>query len=253
MLLCVADRLFAPAPGAALDWLKGARVAHRGLHGQGVVENSPAAFEAAAARGLAIECDVQLTADGEAVVFHDFTLERLTAESGAVIERTAAALSAIAYRDSAETIPTFAQFLAQVAGRVPLLIEVKSQEDWDWARLCAAVARGLASYSGPAAVMSFDPRVGGWFAAHAPQVLRGLVATEEHSRGWLGDLARHRALWRSRAQFLAYDVRDLPSRFARGQRARGLPVATWTVRDPALFPLASAEADALIAEGSIIA
>lgn len=253
MLLCVLDRRFAPAPGAALGWLKGARVAHRGLHGAGVVENSPAAFEAAATRGLAIECDVQLTADGEAVVFHDFTLERLTAESGAVVERTAAELARIPYRGSAETIPTFARFLAQVAGRVPLLIEVKSQENWDWARLCAAVARGLADYKGPAAVMSFDARVGGWFAAHAPHVVRGLVASEEHSRGCWGDLQRHRALWRAHAQFLAYDVRDLPSRFAASQRARGLPVATWTVRDPALFPLATANADALIAEGSIIA
>lgn len=253
MLLSVLDRLFAPAPGAALGWLKGARVAHRGLHMDGVVENSPAAFEAAAVRGLAIECDVQLTADGEAVVFHDFTLERLTAETGAVIERKAAELATIRYRDSDETIPTFARFLAAVGGRVPLLIEVKSQANWDWARLCAAVARGLEGYTGPAAVMSFDPRVGGWFAAHAPQVVRGLVASEEHSRGWYGDLRRHCALWKSHAQFLAYDVRDLPSRFAAAQRARGLPVATWTVRDPALFPVATANADALIAEGSIIA
>lgn len=253
MLLSALDRLFAPAPGAALGWLKGARVAHRGLHGETVVENSPAAFAAAAAHGLAIECDVQLTSDGEAVVFHDFTLERLTAEAGLVLDRSAAELAQIRYRASAETIPTLAQFLAQVGGRVPLLIEVKSQADWDWARLCAAVARGLAGYVGPAAVMSFDPRVGSWFAAHAPQVVRGLVASEEHSRGWWGDLRRHWALWRSRAQFLAYDVRDLPSRFAAAQRARGLPVATWTVRDPALFPVASANADALIAEGSIIA
>lgn len=253
MLLSILDSAFAPAPGAALGWLNGARVAHRGLHGDGVVENSPAAFEAAAIRGLAIECDVQLTADGEAVVFHDFTLERLTREEGPVLARTAAQLAEIRYRASAETIPTFAQFLAQIEGRVPLLIEVKSQEQWDWARLCAAVARGLEGYAGPAAVMSFDARVGGWFAAHAPHVVRGLVASEEHSKGWWGDIKRHRALWQSRAQLLAYDVRDLPSRFAAAQRARGLPVATWTVRDPALFPIATANADALIAEGSIIA
>jgi glycerophosphoryl diester phosphodiesterase len=98
--------------------------------------------------------------------------------------------------------------------------------------------------------MSFDPRVGYWFARHAPHVPRGLVVTEENARTLWGSLKRHLALWQARPDFLAYDVRDLPSRFAAAQRARGLPVATWTVRTPDLLARARTHADAPIAEGA---
>ncbi len=243
MLRSTADR-------ARLGWLHGAAVAHRGLHGAGAVENSPTAFARAVARGLAIECDVQLTADGQAVVFHDFTLDRLTAQSGTLRDRCAADLAAIPLNTSTDTIPTLAQLLAQVAGQVPLLIEVKSRAHWDWAAISAGVATALGAYDGPVAVMSFDPRVPGWFARHQPPTPRGLVVSEEHSKGRWGDIRRHAALWRAQAQFLAYDVRDLPSRFAAHQRARGLPIATWTVRSPELSARALAHADARIAEGA---
>jgi hypothetical protein len=101
--------------------------------------------------------------------------------------------------------------------------------------------------------MSFDPRVGGWFARNAPQTVRGLVVTEEHDRFATGALKRHWSLWQARPDFLAYDVRDLPSRFAAAQRRRGLPIATWTVRSAELRERASRYADAPIAEGAGIA
>jgi glycerophosphoryl diester phosphodiesterase len=143
--------------------------------------------------------------------------------------------------------------LAQVAGRVPLLIEIKSRRSRRPAPLCLAVARALDGYQGDHAVMSFDPRVAKWFARHLPRAIRGLVVTEDKARGPWGHFKRHLALWQAKPDFLAYDVRDLPSGFAAGQRARGLPVLTWTVRSPALLAVALDHADAPIAEDAGLA
>jgi glycerophosphoryl diester phosphodiesterase len=248
------DRWLAPAPHSGrIDWLRGGCFAHRGLWGEGTPENSLSAFTDAAARGLGIECDVQLTRDGEAVVFHDFTLARLTGADGAVIDRTAAELSEIPFTGRTENIPTLRAMLDAVQGRVPLLIELKSRRRWPIARLCAAVQRDLAGYRGAHAAMSFDPRAPAWFAQHAPATARGLIVSEENGRGVRHAVQRHLALWRARPDFLAYDVRDLPSPFATMQRQRGLPVATWTVRSPELLARAQAHADAPIAEGAGIA
>jgi len=235
-----------PDPAA---WLRGLEVAHRGLHGPGIPENSPSAFAAAIAHGLAIECDVQLTADGEAVVFHDFTLERLTGETGPVIARTAAELRTIPLTGSDDRIPSLADMLAQVAARTPILIELKSRRHWPVARLCAAVERTLASYEGPVAVMSFDPRVPRWFATHAPALVRGLVLSEYDHPGLLAHLRQSLTVHFSRTQFLAVDVRRLPGPIATAARKRGLPIATWTVRTPTQRDIALAHADAPIAEG----
>jgi glycerophosphoryl diester phosphodiesterase len=96
--------------------------------------------------------------------------------------------------------------------------------------------------------MSFNPQVGAWFARHAPQVLRGLVVTEQGKRSLRGRIERRLFLWRSRSDFLAYDVRDLPSRFATTARRRGLDVYTWTVRTDADRARAAAHADQIIFE-----
>lgn len=246
------DRWLAPAPGPdQVSWLGRGSYAHRGLHLDGVPENSLAAFRGAMARGMGIECDVQLSSDGRAMVFHDFELERLTGESGRVAGRSADELSRIRLSGSEETIPSLRQMLGLVAGGAPLLIEIKSRRG-SFAqpeRLCRAVAEDLAGYAGPHAIMSFDPRVVRWFAIHAPDCLRGLVMTEEHDRGLSGLIRRHLFLWRARPHFMAYDVRDLPSGFAAAQRARGLPVLTWTVRSRELRKRAALHADAPIAEG----
>jgi glycerophosphoryl diester phosphodiesterase len=119
--------------------------------------------------------------------------------------------------------------------------------------ICGAVRRVLEGYRGPHAVMSFDPRVGRWFARKAPAIVRGLVVTEENAKEATGTLKRHLSLWQARPDFLAYDVRDLPSGFAAAQRRRGLPVATWTVRSAELRERADRYADAPIAEGAGIA
>lgn len=251
LLLFAIDPLFAPAPRPErVAWLKGQTYAHRGLHGSGPIENSPTAFRAAIERGFGIECDVQRSADGQAMVFHDWELDRLSGESGAVLDRTAKQLGEIPLTGSSDTIPTLRQALDLVAGQVPLLIELKSKREHGVASLCMAVRRTLEGYLGQHAVMSFDPRIVRWFGRQSPDTLRGLVVTEENARTLSGKLRRHLALWHARPDFLAYDVRDFPSRFAAAQRARGLPVLSWTVRSAELRAKAAADADAPIAEGA---
>ena len=230
-----------------LERLGAVPFAHRGLHGGALVENSGGAIAAAVAQGWGVELDVQLSADGEAMVFHDYELDRLTMEQGPVARRTAAELQAIRLRVGDAVMPRLAEILQTVAGRVPLLIEVKSRGRRS-APLCAAVARALEAYGGPVGVMSFNPQVPGWFERHAPEVLRGLVVTEQGKKGLRGRIERLLASWRSRADFLAYDIRDLPSGFAAGARRRGLPVFTWTVRSDSDRARAAAHADQIIFE-----
>lgn len=205
------------------------------------------AFEAAIEAGFGIELDVQLSRDGHAIVFHDYELERLIGERGRVAERNLAELQRVKLNGQEETIPNLPQILDLIDARVPLLIEIKAP-DRKVARLCRSVSQALSGYSGNAAVMSFNPEVGGWFARHASGVTRGLVVTEEGKRGLRGRLQRRLALWRAQPDYLAYDIRDLPSRFASAERARGLPVLTWTVRNRRDEEIASAYADQIIHE-----
>ncbi len=248
------DRWRAPAPDPAkVSWIGGWRFAHRGLHVGGVPENSPGAFAAAIARGLGIECDVQRSSDGQAIVFHDDELDRLTAETGPLATRSAAQLGQIGLTGSSDTIPSLRQLLDRVAGQVPLLIEIKSTRKRRINPLCLAVRRVLEGYQGLHAVMSFDPRVSRWFATHSPLTVRGLVVTEEEDKALFGQVRRHLWLWHARPDFLAYDIRDLPSRFAASQRRRGIPLTTWTVRSAEHSERAQEHADAPIAEGAGLA
>jgi len=224
------DNLLAPAPAPGrVAFLKGQPYAHRGLHGNGVLENSPAAFEAAIQLGHGIECDVQAAEDGRAFVFHDYELDRLTERSGLIGNLRSEEIDQIELRGGHGNIPRLRETLDQIDGRVPVLIEIKSRNR-RVGPLCLSVRRALEGYGGKAAIMSFNPLVGAWFRDNAEHIVRGLVVTEEHGKNWRGRIARHRDLWIAKPDFLAYDIRDLPSRFAASQRARGLPVVTWTVR-----------------------
>lgn len=243
------DDRFAPPPlPERIDWLKAQPYAHRGLHSTDIVENCRAAFEAAVARGHGIELDVQASKDGEAIVFHDYELRRLTGEPGRVRDRTAAELQAIAIAGAGETIPALGEIVRLVDARVPLLIEAKAPT----ARvgpLCASVFRAVRDYAGKMAVMSFNPEVSAWFSRNGRGISRGLVVTEAHRRRRAhAGFERRLALWRARPHFLAYDIGNLPSAFAREQRARGLPVLTWTVRGAEQRAVAAAEADQIIYE-----
>ena len=245
-----------PLFGIMLDWLTARPIAHRGLHGPGAVENTPSAFEAAIAAGYAIETDLQITADGEAVVYHDAALGRLTDGSGRLAAMTAAELARVRFKDTADRIITFGELLDLVAGRVTLVVELKSLGDDD-PRLSRRAAQVLADYAGRAALMSFDPFLVAAVRAAAPRITRGLVAERARGRAGSGlpariwqaaDYVAHLA--RARPQFLAYSVADLPALpplFARYVLRQ--PLLTWTVRTDADRAEAAKWADQVIFEG----
>src|SRR5215468_3401833 len=171
-----------PEAMRAPAWLTARPVAHRGLHdiSRGVVENMPAAVQAAISGNFAIEVDIQLTADGEAMVHHDDALGRLTEGSGALLQKTAAELKAVTFKNTAERMMSLGDLCALVAGRVPLVIEVKSHFDGD-RQLVARMANVLASYSGPAVGMSFDPDQVLALRELIPGRARGIVAEREYT------------------------------------------------------------------------
>ncbi len=226
------------------DWLTARPYAHRGLHGPGRLENSRAAFEAAIAAGFGIELDVQVTAEGAAVVFHDYDLARLTGGQGRVDTLTLAALQGQRLNGLDETISSLPDILALIAGRTPLLVEIKNPAG-AIGPLCRAVAAAVDTYHGAVAIMSFNPRIPRWFARHRPHLTRGLVVTERDKGDLRGRIARHLSRRLARPHFLAYDVRDLPSRFAATSR---LPVLTWTVRSQDDEARAASHADQIIHE-----
>jgi glycerophosphoryl diester phosphodiesterase len=243
----------------APDWLTSRPVAHRGLHqpASGIIENMPAAAEAAAAGNFSIECDIQLTADGEAMVHHDDALGRLTVGSGALINMTAAELRAVEFRDTPERMMSLAELCALVNGRVPLVIEVKSHFDGD-RQLVKRMAQVLAAYSGPAAGLSFDPDQVVALREIMPELPRGIVAERNYDvTSWKkltleqrqGMLHLRHAL-RTRPHFVAYRVDDLPAAAPWiARKLFGLPLLTWTVRTPEQRERAAQHADQMIFEG----
>ncbi|MDQ0506920.1 glycerophosphodiester phosphodiesterase family protein [Xanthobacter agilis] len=243
---------------SALSWLTARPVAHRGLHdaGTGIVENTPSAVDAALQAGFAIEVDLQLSADGVPMVFHDSTLDRLTTGTGPVSARTADELQALPFKATADRIMRLDDLLARVNGRVPLIIELKSEREPNTTLATLAAAR-IAAYGGHAALMSFDPRLLPTVRAHAPEVPRGIVAELDFSGDdWPGlnpfqrMLLGHLLHWpASRFQFVAFRVADLDALAPRIARWCGLPVLTWTVRTPDERKRAARYADQIIFEG----
>lgn len=234
-------------------WLTEWEYAHRGLHGHGVPENSLLGAKLAIERGMGIECDIQRSLDDQAMVFHDWELDRLTGDDGKTESRTAAQLQQLTYTGSIEHPATLAQLLDLIAGRVPLLIEIKSRAGYDVARSCRLVAEALQTYSGPHAVMSFDPRVARWFRRNSPQTCAGLVMREDEHGHTQKPWQRRLALWFARPDFLAYHIAALPDHWVAELRAKGLPILTWTVNSPETRERALQFADAPIAEGAGLA
>lgn len=223
-----------------LRWLIDRPIAHRGLHGldDGVVENQPRAFEAAIAGRYAIECDVQPSADGEAMVFHDHTLDRLTEASGRVDGLTAAALKAITFKATGDRMLALPDLFALVAGRVPLVVEIKSEFDGKLG-LTQRVAKLAAAYRGPLALMSFDPGPIAWLKVNAPGLVRGIVAESSPSGpAWARmppdmkrDLAALSHFPATDPHFLSWKIADMPNAATVLYRsALRRPVICWTVR-----------------------
>ena len=243
---------------SAFDWLTARPVAHRGLHdAASVIENTASAFAAAIEAGFAIEADLQITSDGEAVVHHDFALGRLTLGSRQLAAMTAAGLKEVPFKGTADRIMTLGELCDLVAGRTPLLIELKSRFDGD-RRLVARAAAVLKSYAGPAALMSFDPAPIAALRHIAPGLARGIVAERHYVDPEWQDLtaSQKRSLafllhgLRTRPHFLAYYVADLPSPgpwIARNIFRR--PLLAWTVRSEVDRVRVQRFADQMIFEG----
>jgi glycerophosphoryl diester phosphodiesterase len=238
-----------------LAWLTLQPFAHRGLHdGAAAPENSMTAFDRAIAEGHGIELDVQAAFDGVAMVFHDATLERLTDFEGSVLSYGSNKLMEMRLKNSSQLIPSLDHVLEHIAGRVPILIEAKSPEA-DFHPLCFSIRRALEGYRGPVAVMSFDPRIVSWFHRNAPRIIRGLILTDENNAktGVLGRLGLPRlmSVWQSKPNFIAYDVRSLPSTLSRKMRDNNIPLLTWTVRTPQDREVAREHADNIIYEKTV--
>jgi glycerophosphoryl diester phosphodiesterase len=245
----------------APDWLTARPVAHRGLHdrARGIVENMPAAVAAAVAANFSIEVDLQLTADGEAMVHHDDVLGRLNEGSGPLKDKTAAQLRQVVFKDTPERMMSLGDLCTLVAGRVPLVIEVKSHFDGD-RQLVARMAEVLASYSGPVAGQSFDPDQLMALRERMPQLPRGIIAERRYdddewaklSPSQRADMVDLRHGFRTKPHFVAYWVNELPSLapwIARNMF--GCPLLTWTVRTPEQRERAARYADQIIFEGFV--
>lgn len=242
--------------GEAWERLFGPAIAHRGLWSpDGYPENSLGAFQAACAAGYSVELDVQASADGEAMVFHDATLQRMTGIEGRVCDHTAADLSVMRLAGSEETIPTLADALTLIGHRAMVFIEIKAPFG-EVGPLERRVHEIMIDHHGPLAVIGFNPYSHAWFADHHPKVLRGL-----NSYSYVGGDARHLApelrknfaqlkhVSIARPHFLSLGLDMLPNARADSLRREGMPTIAWTIRDPGQWEAVKPHCDNLIFEG----
>lgn len=251
---------------SAPPWLTARPIAHRGLHARdnGIVENTLSAARAAIERGFSIECDVQLTRDEEAAVFHDWTTERLTTRRGNVSKLNLTDLAALALKDTTNGIPTLSALLDAIAGRTPLIIEIKSHFDGDW-RLAERVGILIASYEGPVAIKSFDPYVIAHLRENAERLGTdrrplGIVAEARYDQGERHQLpqaireslAAFLHYPQTRPDFLSWRVDDLPHAIPFLLRTQlDTPVIAWTVRGEEQWVRAAKWADQIVFEGFV--
>lgn len=237
-------------------------VAHRGLHDRanGVIENSASAFDAAIAGNFAIECDLQLTSDGHAVVFHDEKLERLTGESGRVSDKTLAEMTSLVLLDSkaGDRPQTFDAFLEQIAGRALLQVELKHQPSTEATqRLAKVAADALGKYVGPVTVESFDPRLITLVREYGFAGPRGIITYdyegEDYPPGITPDeryILKHLLHWHeTQFDFISCAQNALTLPAITFWRALGKPVTAWTIRSKVEAEAARPYIDQIVFEG----
>ncbi|MGU3398770.1 glycerophosphodiester phosphodiesterase [Brucellaceae bacterium D45D] len=232
---------------AAIGWLKKRPIAHRGLHdgNKACWENTLSAFKAAISADFAIECDVHLTKDGHVVVFHDDDLKRLAGREGRISDLTLKEATELSIGGTADHVPTLRQMLDLVAGKVPIVIELKGIEGQDDG-LVATVARELARYKGEAAIMSFDHHLIRRFASDAPGIAGGLTAEGTSDK----DMEAHFSMLAHSISFVSYNVHHLPNRFISFvQQKLHMPVISWTVRDKQMQRHSDLNVDQITFEG----
>ncbi len=239
--------------------------AHRGLHdpAKGIIENSRSAIEAAIHHGFGFETDLRIASCGEVMVFHDAQLERLTHATGAFDHYNKAELQALRFKGTSDKMMSLTDLLEFVAGRVPMLLEIKS--DWQINKsqseqFVRNIVRPLRNYKGQFAVMSFDPALIEAFLKLAPELPRGLISEPYSNAQYWHFLSLRQRLSqrfllsfpRTRPDFIAYDIKALPALaplIARHLCKR--PLLTWTVRTPAQQKRAKQYCDAMIFEGFV--
>lgn len=240
--------------GQAWDLLFHPPVAHRGLWSpSGPPENSLGAFQAACEAGYGIELDVQLSSDGEAMVFHDDDLVRMTGVEGRIRDRTAADLAELRLAGTDERIPTLRETLTLIGRRAMVHVELKTPYG-EVGPLEQRVHESLIDHAGPVCVIGFNPYSHAWFADRFPGVLRGLDSYDYKRAPHMTDAQRqsfarleHVAI--ARPHFLALHVDMLPDERAAKLREEGMPIVTWTIRDPAQWESVKDHCDNLIFEG----
>lgn len=229
-----------------LSWLTAQPIAHRGFHDRNktVWENTLSAFSRAIEAGFAIECDLQYASDGVPVVFHDDDMERLCGIKGEVRAKTSGELKLLSVGATADKIPTLRQLLDLTKGRVPLVLELKGRgaDDEGFAEDVLEVLKG---YQGPVALMSFDAHLLKDLKSQDCPYPVGLTAEGIKPE----DFAAHEKAMKLGLDFISYAVAHLPNSFITAERARGIPVITWTVRDEPMRAQTFEHADQMTFEG----
>ncbi|HRD77404.1 MAG TPA: glycerophosphodiester phosphodiesterase family protein [Hyphomicrobiaceae bacterium] len=236
-------------------------IAHRGLHdqGRGRIENTASAFKAAIAKGYGIECDLRPARDGTPFVFHDLELKRLVEATGRISERTPAEIGKLRLRGSEDGILAYGDFLDLVGGRVPLLVEIKSEWDTPDVTFLKKIADISAAHKGPLALMSFDPGLMAAVRPLAPAVPRGIVSGGYTGHDWWRHRIDLKRAFRLKhllesgpvaPSFFSYHVKSLPTPVTRFVReVLAIPLFTWTVRSAVDRAITQRWADAMTFEG----
>lgn len=229
-----------------LDWLTSRPIAHRGYHDMNrtVWENTLSAFDRAIEGNFAIECDLHLASDGAPVVFHDEDMSRLCGIPGDISELTSAELAMKRVGGTSDSIPSLKKMLAHVAGRVPLLIELKGRDENE-DDFAGAVLDELEGYAGKVALMSFDQRlIKDLIALDCPFPV-GLTAEGVKPETFF----IHENAMALGLDFISYGIEHLPNPFVEGLRKQGVPVLCWTVRTPEMRQRADQTCDQMTFEG----
>lgn len=248
-LFLIAPRMFHKPDMSVME---GYHYAHRGYfdNDSAALENSMAAFQAAMDAGYGIELDVQMSADGVPMVFHDADLERMCGVSGKIWEYTCAELQQMRLMNTEETIPTFAEVLALIDGQVPVIVEYKlDRVNTD---VCEAGNALLQEYDGAYCIQCFHPLALMWYKKNAPEVVRGQLSQSF----WEDEKYHGDALYAllsymienvaTRPDYIAYQFDDADNLSFRLCRAMGAKTAGWTLRDPADYEIAKEDFDLFI-------
>ena len=227
------------------------QVAHRGLHARelGIPENSLPAFARAVEQGKAIELDLHATADNRLVVLHDFQLKRMTGVPGIVEEWTLEDLRKLRLQGTDAHIPTLDEVLELVNGKVPLLLEIKSERLGEVGRLEPVLMKRLASYQGEFILEAFNPEVLVWLHRHAPQYIRGQLGNLDDENRQFKFYSRHLMFNPlSRPDFIAFDIQKIDYKLRLACKKHGLPLLGWTIRTEAELKKADRLCDGVIYE-----